>query len=250
MAGNRNKTFKLIACEVFTREICLVVSQSPHTISVVFTPLASHADSKKLRGLIQEHIDAAQQGAFDAVLLGFGLCGNSIEGLASRSVPLVVPRAHDCCTLFLGSIAAFLRHFDNNLSAEWGSRGYVERGGSYLHDTETDRMIGYDREYGKLVVQYGEESAKYLWDTLHPKIDQPDLFYISVPETDDPQVERRFRDKAAADGKGTVALPGSMRLLRMLVNGEWDDREFLTVAPGHRVRAAYDMETVVTAEKC
>ncbi len=35
---------KLIACEVFTREACLCVANSPHTIDVEFTPKGAHND--------------------------------------------------------------------------------------------------------------------------------------------------------------------------------------------------------------
>jgi len=104
---------KLIACEVLTREVCRYVADSPHTVDLEFTPRGAHDDSNRLRALIQSHIDEAESSArrYDAILLGYGLCGNSTLHLTARKTRLVIPRAHDCCTLFLGSREAFRQHF-------------------------------------------------------------------------------------------------------------------------------------------
>src|SRR5690554_4940939 len=100
--------FKLIACEVFVREASLAMATSPHTVDVEFTEKAAHDNSEGLRQTIQQCIDATEASSrpYDAILLGFGLCGNGVVGLRSR-LPLIIPRAHDCCTLFLGSRASF-----------------------------------------------------------------------------------------------------------------------------------------------
>ena len=82
-----------------------------------------------LRALLQAQIDAVAAGnvEYDAVLLGYGLCGNSTLGLEARRFPLVIPRAHDCTTLFLGSKEAFQEHFGPNPSQTWASVGWSRR---------------------------------------------------------------------------------------------------------------------------
>jgi hypothetical protein len=129
---------------------------------------------------------ADSEDVYEAVLLGYGLCGNSTAGLKARRQPLVIPRAHDCCTLFLGSREKFAEHFGKRLSSQWSSHGYLERSVEYLGGTETGRNIGYDREYADLVEQYGEENAEYIWETLHParNIGKDERIYIDVAPFD------------------------------------------------------------------
>jgi len=238
---------KLICCEVFMREVCLAISQTPNIIDPEFTPKGAHEDSDYLRALIQEKIDAVSEAdGYDAILLGFGLCGNSTQGIKARSIPLVIPRAHDCCTVFLGSRQKFVEYFKDNLSAEWSSAGYMERGDSYLRDTDTGKFLGLDKDYEQLVEQYGEENAQYIWETLHPDAHSNELIYIEVPEFAHLGYLDRIRPLAQEQDKTVRVLDGDMRLIRSLVNGSWDEKEFLIVPPGKEIKAVYDQEEIVS----
>ena len=68
--------------------------------------------ARAMRTGLQIAIDEAEAeaGKYDAIALGYGLCGNGLAGLEARSVPLVLPRAHDCITLLMGSRTEF-EHF-------------------------------------------------------------------------------------------------------------------------------------------
>lgn len=239
--------YKLISCEVFVREICLAIAESPHTVDPEFTPKGAHDTSDYLRSMLQERIDAAdKKGTYQAILLGFGLCGNSTVGLKAGTIPLVIPRAHDCCTLFLGSREKFLEYFKDNLSAEWSSAGYMERGDTYTRETDTTKMLGLDMEYETYVKLYGEDNAKYIWETLHPKPVSEELIYIDVLETAHLDFKARIAMEAEKQGKPLRVLPGDMRMLRDLVNGSWED--FLVVPPGKRIKGIYDQDRVITYE--
>ncbi|NLC67792.1 MAG: DUF1638 domain-containing protein, partial [Clostridiaceae bacterium] len=171
--------FKLICCEVFMRMACLAIAKSPNIIDPEFTELGAHEAPGKLREDIQKRINEADKpGIYDAILLGYGLCGNGTAGLKAQNTPLVIPRAHDCCTIFLGSKEKFLEYFKDNLSAQWSSLGYMERGRDYLRNTETGKLLGLDKDYDQLIEKYGEENAKYIWDTLHPESHDNELIYI------------------------------------------------------------------------
>ena len=110
----------MISCEVFSRLVYSAAARTPNILDVEFTELRSHVNPDGLRKQIQDIIDGTPD-KYDAILLGYGLCGNSTSGLRARSIPLVIPRAHDCCTVFLGSRAAFLEHFGLTPSAQWSS---------------------------------------------------------------------------------------------------------------------------------
>lgn len=237
----------MICCEVFLREACLAIARTPHVIDPEFTPLGAHENPERLRELVQSKIDALDRsGKYEAVLLGFGLCGNSAVGLRANSIPLVIPRAHDCCTIFLGSREKFMEYFKDRLSSKWSSRGYMERDNSYLRETDTAKMLGIDRTYQEFVEKYGEENAKYLWETLHPEDLNNELIYIEIPETSHPEYQERLRAIADEEGKNLRILEGDMRLIRGLVEGDWNEEEYLIVPPGRTIQALYDYDRILT----
>lgn len=238
--------FKLICCEVFLREACIAIAGSANTVDPEFTPKGAHEQSDYLRRLIQSKIDAVEQeGGYDAILLGFGLCGNSTAGIKARSIPVVIPRAHDCCTIFLGSKEKFVEYFKDNLSAEWSSAGYMERGDSYIRETDTGKLLGLDKSYEDLVEQYGEENAQYLWETLHPDFHGNELIFIQIPETAHLGYLEKLKTLADEQGKGVRVLDGDMRLIRGLINGDWNEKEYLVVPPGKEINPVYDQEKII-----
>lgn len=246
---------RLIACNVFLREACLAVAEAPHTVDLEFLDIALHVVSARLREALQERIDAAERSprAYDAVLLLYGVCGNATVGLEARGTRLVLPRAHDCATLLLGSREAFRRHFAEAPSTPFGSTGFVERGDYYLRPGVEEGGIvpGGGDEYAALVARYGEDNARYLWETLHPAQEQDPshgrALFIDVPETAHLGHAERFRQAVASDGRTCEVLPGNMRLVRGLVAGDWDRAEYLVVEPGKKVAGVYDWDEIVRA---
>jgi len=103
----------LIGCEVIIRELCDAVARSPHVVDARFLSKGLHdRGARVMRAGLQAAIDEAEADArkYDAIALGYGLCGNGLAGLEARSVPLVLPRAHDCITLLMGSRIEFERY--------------------------------------------------------------------------------------------------------------------------------------------
>lgn len=244
--------FRLIACNVFQREACACMAHSPHVVDVDFMELGEHARPDNLRTLLQARIDAAAEGArrYDAILLLFGLCGNAGVGLAARQTQLVLPRAHDCATILLGSRAAFKTHFGDNPSQGFSSNGYLDRGEYFLRKPdEGGWLVAGDDAYAELVKQYGEENARYVWDAMHPAHPGDDrAVFIRVPGIDDEKHAMRFRVQAEAAGKRCDELAGNMRLISALLEGRWDPEEFLIVPPGHQTAGVYDWDEVVRAK--
>lgn len=245
---------KIIACEVFTREICYCVATAPHVVDLEFTPKGAHTDANVLRRLLQLRIDDANASGknYDAIVLGLGLCGNSTVGLVSRGAPLVIPRAHDCCTLFMGSKERYSEHFADNPSQAFSSAGYIEHGGDFMREAdEFHRQMGFDRTYAEYVEQYGAENAAFIWETLHPVRveEQRDhrVVYIEVPEFAHLGYADQCREKAEAEGKCFLKLEGNLDLIRKLVHGEWDSKEFLVLKPNEVIAGVYDWDQVLRA---
>ncbi|HHW30296.1 MAG TPA: DUF1638 domain-containing protein [Clostridiaceae bacterium] len=242
--------YKLICCEVFMRIVCMEIATTSNTIDPEFTKLGAHENPDSLRDIIQEKIDSIrEEDGYDAVLLGYGLCGNAALRLKAGSVPLVIPRAHDCCTIFLGSKDRFLEHFKDRLSASWSSAGYAERSTEYLRETDTGKFLGLDRSYQELVEQYGEDNARYIWDILHPEnYQKDDLIYIRIPEFESLGYLEKLKEKASQEGRNVQVLEGDTRLIKKLINGQWDEEEFLLVPPGRSIAAVYDHKEIICVE--
>jgi len=239
---------KLIACDVFLRPISAIVATSPHTIDVEYVPMLAHNEPDTLRANLQARINAATiEQQYDLLILSYGLCGNATLGLTSP-VKMIMPRVHDCCAVFMGSKEAFAAEFCGKLSMRWCTSGYYERcyidkglTGDTSHRRETYP------EYQALIEQFGEDNAQYIWDTMHPEIETPDAAYIKIPGFEMPGHEAGFKSLVEAQGKTLRVLAGSVEYLQDLVNGPWEDERFLTVHPGEKIGAVYDMDRVVVA---
>ena len=101
------------------------------------------------------------------------------------------------------------------------------------------------------MVQYGEENARYIMETLTLSRDahtDDKVIYIDVPETSMERYASLCRETAEKDGRRFIRVEGDIRLICKLVEGSWDE-EFLVVAPGQRTRAVYDWEEIIRAER-
>jgi hypothetical protein len=239
--------YRLVACSVFSRELFAILAASQRIVDLEFLEVALHEHSDNLRAQLQAAIDKVEGKGYAAILLAYGLCGNALAGVRAGSVPLVLPRAHDCCTVLLGSGKSFINEFGDSLSAPWSSCGYMERGSDYMRTSETGRSNGFGLEYADMVAQYGEDNARYLWETLHPEHDEPVYRFIELPSSAHLGRADIIRQRAMDEGKDFRLIQGDERMLRALVDGPWDPADFLVVQPGQTIKAVYDFEQVVTA---
>jgi len=243
---------KLISCNVFQREASWCRARSPHVIDAEYTELGEHARSAGLRSLIQSKIDATEASgkAYDAILILFGLCGNATVGLQARRTQLVMPRAHDCCTILLGSRAKFSEHFGAAPSTPFSSAGYIERGNYFLRTSDgSEPNVQAGDAFKALVEKYGEEDAKYIWAEMNPDHGNDKAVFIDLPQTSHLGYAEKFKAKATEAGKQAVQLPGDIRLIEGLIGGNWDAKEYLVVPPTSAVEGVYDWDEVVRAKK-
>ena len=235
---------KLIACEVLYREICAVVARSPHEIDIEFLPKGLHdLGGAAMLACLQGAVDAADAARYEAILLGYGLCGNGVAGLASRRLPLVIPRVHDCIGLLMGSHDRYSRYFDAHPGVYFRSTGWIERGKDIEQATlqlARDKT-GHGYSLQDLVTRYGEDNGRYLFEQLNGyERNYRQLTYIATGLEPDVRFEEQARAEAGRRGWSFESLAGDLRLFAKLTAGDWDEREFLVVPPGWRVRADYE----------
>ena len=233
--------FKVISCEVFETEIETLKNGSPHQLDIEFIELGEHIHPDILRTKLQAKIDSSLE--YDAILLCYGLCGRATDGLTAKHCPLVIPRSHDCCGILLGSRKRFEEIFRPMPSTPFSSVGFIAHGEYYFQDNDTHPGDA----YAALIEQYGEEDAKFIWDAMHPKLDgvlQP-IYFIATPEIPSAEAREKCREKAREDGREFRELEGSLRLLKMLLHGDWPADEFLTVPPGNTVFQTGDWDVIL-----
>ncbi|MCX7825816.1 MAG: DUF1638 domain-containing protein, partial [Verrucomicrobiae bacterium] len=117
---------RVIACEIAVREICFAIARSRNIADVEFLDQGYHDTPASSRGKIQQRIDAVPAGKYDAILLGYGLCSNILVGLTTAHTPLVIPRAHDCITFFLGSKERYQQFFTSHPGSYYYTAGWLE----------------------------------------------------------------------------------------------------------------------------
>ena len=242
---------KLISCEVFYREMCAAVARSQNRVDVEFLPKGLHdLPSVEMRRRLQDSIDRVEPSEYDAVILGYGLCNNGLHHVEAREIPLVLPRAHDCMTLFMGSCQRYCQYFNDNPGVYFLTTGWLERGEvtGELKQLSIGHMLGMDMSYDELVEQYGEDNAQYLYETLgNSERHYHQITFIEMGIEPDDRFERESEQRAAQRGWKYEKLKGDLSMIQRLVDGLWLDAEFLVIQPGHRVSATYD-EVIVDSE--
>lgn len=243
---------KLIACEILYREFCAAIAESPNRVDVEFLPKGLHdMGQTPMQRRLDEALQAVDDSFYDAVLLGYGLCSNGVLGLTARSCPLVIPRAHDCITLFLGSKERYLEHFEKSPGVYYKTSGWIERGDGLeqLSGSSIQEKSGMSWTYEELVERYGEDNARFLSERLGDLTrNYAGLTFIEMGIEPDDRFERDTRELAAEQGWKYEKLTGDMVLIRQLLDGPWDEDRFLVVEPGSSVAASFD-EMIVKAEE-
>jgi hypothetical protein len=235
---------KLIACEILFRELCAAVARSTNQVDLEFLPKGLHDIGQAgMSARLGEVLAAVDESKYDAVVLGYALCSNGVVGLAARSVPLVVPRGHDCITLFFGSKERYLDYFRTNPGVYFKTTGWIERGeGLEQYRAESiGHRAGMTQSYEELVAKYGEDNARFLHAQLSDMTRHyRKLTFIAMGIEPDDSFERRSRQQAADRGWEFEKVAGHMGLLQSLVDGPWDAERFLVVQPGQRIAASFD----------
>ena len=242
---------KLSSCEILYREICACIARAPHQVDVTFMPKGLHdIAGKGMCERLQAEVDAVDESRYDAIAMGYLLCGNGVNGLTARGLPLVLPRGHDCITLFLGSRERYQQYFDNNPGVYFKTSGWIERGKDMQQlGGVLENRFGLAMTLDEMIAKYGEDNGRYLWEQLggYTK-NYGKLTFIRMGIGPDNRFERQTREEAAQKGMAFEKVEGDISLIRRLVDGDWEGDDFLHAPPGHRIVARHD-GTIVGLEK-
>ena len=228
----------VISCEIFYREICHAISRSDNIIDLQFLPKGLHdLASEEMLSKVQSAVDAVCSKKYDAVLLAYGRCNNGVVGLTTSTLPLVVPRVHDCIGLLMGSHGEYQCYFNDHPGTFFRSSGWRERDTSDVENSVMSQL-GLNMTKADFIAKYGEADAEYIMKELGCWTDKyTSIAYIDMGLTIDEKYAELTRQEAEEKGLEFKLLKGNISLLQNLVDGKWEEENFLVVQPGHTISA-------------
>jgi hypothetical protein len=212
----------VIACKVF--QGLLERFLSPDLADqVTFLDYGLHENPKKLTDALQEQIGSIQKPSL--ILLGYGLCGNGLDGIQSGQHTLLIPRADDCIAILLGSYQAYLREFNDNPGTYYLTKGWLESGSDPL------------KEYHQMVEKYGAETGEWIMDQQYRHYNR--LVLVAHTQEDLETYRPRAQEVAEYCQRWDMKyeeIVGSDAYIRNLVGAAStlndSNEEFLVIAPG------------------
>ncbi|WP_432800316.1 DUF1638 domain-containing protein [Poriferisphaera sp. WC338] len=194
-----------------------------------------HNEPDKLRNELQNAINRAEQlPNVNTIVLGYGLCGCGTVDLKTSRCQLVIPRAHDCITLLLGSKERYADYTAKHPGTYWYSPGW-----NHHHDPPGPTR--HANLYNEYLQKYGEDNAKYLMESEQhwfSTYNRATYVHLTVGATEQ---DRKFTKDCADWLKWDYdEQPGDPTLVCDMLHGHWDHDRFLVLEPGQSIQASAD----------
>jgi len=217
-ASPKKPRLLVLACAVLEREIRQFGNGR---IEFKFFDYGLHRTPENMAKALQVEIDQSFEMDYDGIILGYGLCSNGIVGIHCKKQPLIIPRIHDCITLFLGSSESYRDQSTEHPGTYYLTPGWIEKGQTPISKFESYAQ-SYDEVTARWVLQ--EEMKHYTRIALIDTGVYPVEPYRKVA-----------RQNAEFLGISYQELQGSPILFKALVNGPWE-KDFLIVERGHSIQ--------------
>mgnify|MGYP003649792693 FL=1 len=239
---SKSSKLAVVACGVLEPEVRLFTKEATHILEMVFLPMGLHENPPLLQKELQKAIAQAESNPqVDVIVLVYGLCGRGVENLKHDRCPLVIARAHDCVTLFLGDKDKYAAHQKEHPGNYWYNPGWIRGHAS----PGPEREAHLRQQYGD---KYDEDDIQYLLEMDQSALGHYDRATYVGLGLGDPEKEADYtKTCAACQGWGFDRIPGDPALLKALLAGDWDERRFLIVAPHHVIRLTGD-DSIIRAE--
>jgi hypothetical protein len=210
----KNPRLLILGCAVIEQE--LRQFQNGQT-EFKFLDYGLHRTPENMAKALQVEIDQASLENYDGIILGYGLCSNGTVGIHSQKKRLIIPRIHDCITLFLGSPESYKAQSAEHPGTYYLTPGWIEKGETPIS------------KYESYVRSYDEETARWV---LHEEMkNYTRIVFIDTGVYPLEPYRRIARQNAEFLGIGYEELHGSPQLFHELVCGPWE-KDFLIIGKG------------------
>ena len=232
----------VLACDVMKDEIALHTAGATHLVETRFFEIFLHDRPDHLREILQRELDAVDaRPDIDAVVMVYGLCGRGTVGLRPRRHRLVIPRAHDCITLFMGSKEAYSDHQRRCPTCYYYTPGW----------NRSRRVPGpemFEAMRRDLATRFDDDDIDFLIESQHEQLALHDTATYLDLGTAAADEEASYAGKCAEFmGWKFERQAGDPGLLKDLLWGRWDAERFLILEPGQQLGQATD-ESIMRAD--
>ena len=209
--------YLVIACNIMKDELLRFESNG---ISFVFLEQSLHRTPQKMRPLIQAEVDHAEQEDFNYIILSYGLCSNGIVGVKVKRQPIVIPRVHDCISLFLGSHEKYMAEQTKEPGTYYLTKGWIDEGKSPLGTLE---------EYSQ---RFGRETAEWVIREELKNYTRIALVEGGVELTE--AYRQHAQENARFLNLRYEEIKGSLEFFERMLHGVWD-KGFIILQVGQEV---------------
>lgn len=216
----------ILACQVMES---MLAGLLPEGLAgeITYFDYGLHRLPQKMTVTLQDAIDSIEQPSL--VVLGYGLCGNGLNGIKAGPHTLLIPRVDDCIALLLGSHRDYMREFEAVPGTYYLSKGWLESGSHPLKE---------HREYSE---KYGPAEADWLMDQQYQHYERLAMVAHTQEDLD------RYRPEAEEVarycerwGYRYEEILGSdtyvRRLIEVAATLDQADGDFVVVPPGGEIK--------------
>lgn len=231
-----NERIFVIACGTLALDIRRVTDEMNPAVGTRFLPGGLHESPTRLHKEVQAAIDEiSASGKWDRIIVGYGMCGRGTAGLRARGIPLVIPRVHDCISLFLGGNAAYKREFERYPGTYYISAGWYEEKTEPLTQKKSSVYLQEEQvSFDELVARYGAKKAEKTYKFLNSwQQNYQRAAFIDTGLDDNAVYADHARQMAERYGWVYESLQGDTGLLRRLFTADLTSDEILIVPPGY-----------------
>lgn len=208
----------IIACKTLENELNMAIDATNCTYDVAWFPAGLHNTPTKLTEALQELIDQATD--YDVALFAMGFCGNSVAGLHSRHLTLVIPRVDDCISLVLGARATRANLPDGH-STYFFTEGWIQG--------ERNLWV----EYQYTIERYGKKRGESIFQMMLANYKNLALIDTHCYELE--PVEEQVKHMASTMGLAYKKLEGTTSYLEALLQSSWNSEQFLQIPPNSTI---------------
>ncbi len=225
----------VIACDVLEDETRHFARAMPHVRELIMLPQGLHKEPPRLQREVQLAIDRAEaRPDIEAIALVYGLCSRGVENLRHARCPLVIARAHDCVTLFLGSKERYAAYAREHPDTYWYTPGWIKTGTQPGPDRAGYLRTFYAGKFDADTIEYLVEMDREGLVNYHRAA------YVDLGVGQTAQGQAYTRHCADCLGWSFDQVNGDTSLLHDLLAGNWDESRFLVVPPHHLIRLTAD----------
>jgi hypothetical protein len=210
----------VVACRVMQPEL-EAASKRVDNVEIRYLDQALHRTPQKMPDLLREQLKEAETYA-TCIVLGYGLCSNGIAGVKAPRQGLIVPKAHDCIALFLGSLKAYKKAFDARPGTYYLTSGWIAE--------RKDPLGILEEEY---VPRHGRETAE--WVMLEELKHYTHLTLINTGVVDIGPLRERARKNATHFKKEFEEIEGNLDYFKKIVQGPYTEEDFFFIQPGQEI---------------